>query len=74
MSNTRARDTVDRFRVVATGLSEPFSRPRHERRAIITSVCERLVVDLDRSFQAARELCGSLNSGFSGGSGESYGP
>jgi hypothetical protein len=71
VTNTRAGDTADGLRIVAAGPSESFSLPRHKRRAIITSVCDRLVVDLDRSLQAARELCSSLDSGFSGGSGGS---
>jgi hypothetical protein len=71
VTNTRAGDTVDGLRVVATELPEPFSRPRHERQQIVTSVCDRLVGDLDSTLRAARELCSSRNSGFLGGSGES---
>ena len=70
MRDTRAGETAKVIRVKATGLPEPFRKPWQERRRITTSVCDRLVNDLDRSLNALRELCSSLNFALPGETGE----
>jgi hypothetical protein len=59
-----------RVKLHQAGLPEPFRKPWHERKRIITRVCDRLVGDLDSSLHAVRELCSSLDSGLPGESGE----
>ena len=63
MADMRTGETTSVIQTEATGLPEPFSESWRERRRLITSVCERLVGDLDSSLLVVRKLCSSLDSG-----------
>ena len=53
-----------------TAFPVAFGRPWNERQRIITSVCNRLVGDLDSSLHAVGELCSSLDSRMPGDTAE----
>ena len=70
MEEIRGSETTYVMQTKATALPVAFGRPWNERQRIITSVCNRLVGDLDSSIHAVGELCSSLDSGMPGDTAE----
>lgn len=70
MEEIRGSETTYVMQTKATALPVAFGRPWNERQRIITSVCNRLVGDLDSSLHAVGELCSSLDSRMPGDTAE----
>jgi len=70
VEDIRGGETTYIIQPEANALPVAFGRPWNERQRIITSVCNRLVGDLDSSLHAIGELCSSLDSRMPGDTAE----